>query len=349
MVVETTARKATFAGGQSVLTFTFRTLYSNPEYIQVALVNLSSSTQVVLTYNVDYTVSVNTNGVGGSVTVSPTYSTGYNYVVYRQTSALQDSAYSDYNQFPAATLENNLDQLTMVAQEQQEDTSRTLTYPISASSASTILPVPLANAFLQWNPSASALINATIPDPSTLIKASTSDAQGGVEDTHYMTAAKTLTEITTFCVRNVSSSTSDITVVSGSSTRITLNSGTGANQIVKMTAAAKLPAVDGSLLTNIGFGTPTTGLSFNTAYQATKDGFIYINMQFDTSSHSIQLNVGATNNPVTYRATVGAVPSSTGADGYTNSILVPIKSGNYYRLINTDSDIGSFIFEFWPF
>ena len=282
MTVETSTRKATFAGGQSVLTFNFRTLVSNPEYIQVALVNLSTSIQTNLTYNVDYTVTINSNGVGGIVTIIPTYSTGYNYVVYRQTTPVQDSAYSDYNQFPAATLENNLDQLTMVAQEQEEDNQRTLTYPISASSASTILPVPLADAFLQWNSDASALINATIPDPSTLVKATNSDATGGTEDPHYMTAAKVLTEITTFAVRNVSSSTTDVTIVSGSTTVISsINAAlSGANKILRLTSSGTLPALDGSLLTSIGnlavsgiLGTPIVQ-NFNQAYQATTDGLV---------------------------------------------------------------------------
>ncbi|RTK93039.1 hypothetical protein EKI60_06395 [Candidatus Saccharibacteria bacterium] len=79
----------------------------------------------------------------------------------------------------------------MIAQEQQEETARTLRYPISASGASTELPAPTASAFLQWNATADALVNAVIPDPSTLIKATSAEAQAGVEDTHFMTPAKT--------------------------------------------------------------------------------------------------------------------------------------------------------------
>lgn len=195
MVVETTDRKQTFNGGQSSLTFTFRTLVSNPEYIKVALVLLSDSTQTDLTYSTDYTVSVNTDGVGGIVTVNPSYSTAYNYVVYRETMALQASDYTDFNQFPADTLETNIDQLTMIAQELSEDSDRTLIYPISASSASTILPVPLANAFISWNAGGTALINSVIPDPSTLVKATNADATTGTDDTKFMTPAKVKTEV----------------------------------------------------------------------------------------------------------------------------------------------------------
>ena len=55
-------------------------------------------------------------------------------------------------------------------------------------------------------------------------------------------------------VTNVSSANADIAVATGSTTPVlTLNSGTGNNQIVKLTAAGKYPAVDGSLITNLSF------------------------------------------------------------------------------------------------
>ncbi len=62
-------------------------------------------------------------------------------------------------------------------------------------------------------------------------------------------------------VTNVSSSNTDINVSSSTTTPVlTLNSGTGNNQIVKLSATAKLPAVDGSQLTNLGATQITTGL-----------------------------------------------------------------------------------------
>ena len=53
-------------------------------------------------------------------------------------------------------------------------------------------------------------------------------------------------------VTEVSSANADIGVATGTTTPVlTLNSGTGANQIVKLDGTAKLPAVDGSLLINL--------------------------------------------------------------------------------------------------
>jgi hypothetical protein len=191
MVVSTTTRKENFAGGQASLVFSFTALTSHPEDIKVLVTETATGTETDLVYGVGYSVALETDGVGGTVTVSPTYSTAYTYTVYRETTATQESDYEDYNQFPADTLEQNLDRLTMIAQEQAEETSRTLRYPISASGTSTELPSPLADAFLAWNSDATALENKEIPDPSTLIKASTVEAQAGTEDTHFMTPAKT--------------------------------------------------------------------------------------------------------------------------------------------------------------
>lgn len=190
MTVETSTRKQTFSGGQSSLTFTFRTLVSNPEYIKVKLVNTSTDAETDLTYSTDFTVSVNTDGIGGTVTVAPSYSTSYNYVVYRETTAKQESDYDDFNQFPADTLENDLDRNILINQEQQEELTRTLRYPLSASGASTELPAPDADAFLGWNAAGDALENKSLPDPSTLQKATNLEATTGTNDTNYMTPAK---------------------------------------------------------------------------------------------------------------------------------------------------------------
>lgn len=195
MTVETTNRKQTFSGGQGSLTFSFRTLVSNPEYIKTLVKLISTGAETELTYGSDYTVSVNSDGVGGTVTVLHTYSTSYNYVVYRETTATQGDDYDDFNTFPANTLENSLDRAIMIAQEQQEETARTLRYPISAGDADTELPTPEANAFIGWNSAGDGLENKDLPDPNILQKASTATAEAASNDTDYMTALKVKQEV----------------------------------------------------------------------------------------------------------------------------------------------------------
>jgi len=78
-------------------------------------------------------------------------------------------------------------------------------------------------------------------------------------------------------VTSVTSANADIAVATTTTTpALTLNSGTGANQIVKLTSDGKLPAVDGSLLTGITAGATPAG-AVTGAIQgrnATGNGFV---------------------------------------------------------------------------
>lgn len=161
MTVESSSRKQSFAGGQSALTFSFRTLVAHPEYIKVLETN-AAGVDTLLVYNVDYTVALNSNGVGGIVTVSPTYSTGYTQTVYRDTDDLQESDYDDFNQFPADTLEDDLDRRTLISQERSDDVDRTAKLPISSSVTSVVLPEPVDGQVLVWSGTNGTLINQAL-------------------------------------------------------------------------------------------------------------------------------------------------------------------------------------------
>lgn len=172
MTVETTARKQSFAGGQAALTYTFKVLPSNPTHVKVKAVLTSTGAETDLTYTTEYTVAQESDGVGGVVTVNPTYSTLYTYTVYRVTENKQESDYDDYNTFPADTLEKDIDRRTMIDQEQDEDLDRAVTLPISSSLSNIELPEPGESEYLRWNAAGTALETATVVgevgDPITI-------------------------------------------------------------------------------------------------------------------------------------------------------------------------------------
>ena len=120
MTVSTTNSTQSFAGTQSTLTFTFRADPDHPEYIKVLNRTIATGLETQLTYTTEYTVTINTNGIGGTVRISPTFASSILHVVYRDTPLTQSSDYDDYNQFPADTLESDLDRLMMVAQEHED-------------------------------------------------------------------------------------------------------------------------------------------------------------------------------------------------------------------------------------
>jgi len=83
-----------------------------------------------------YTVLLNDGGLGGVITVAWP-STASTITIYRETTDIQSSAYDDYNQFPADTVESDFDKRVMVTQEISEQLDRTLKYPITASAVPT--------------------------------------------------------------------------------------------------------------------------------------------------------------------------------------------------------------------
>lgn len=230
MTVATTNSTQTFSGGQQTLTFNFRTLVSSPQYVQVSVIALTGGTVTLLVYNVGYTVAVNASGIGGTVTVSPTFGTNFNYIVFRQTSITQSSAYSDYNAFPASTVENNLDQLTMIEQEFNTNQSLLMTYPVGTSTTfSTTMPVPSVGCVVTCNSGGTQWVaSAGIAGPQGATGPSGSSI-------------------------TLSSSTTDLTIVTTSTTAtLTVVAATaGSNTILKLDGTGKLPGLNASLLTSI--------------------------------------------------------------------------------------------------
>lgn len=204
MTVATSTRKQQFTldGVTAAFTFTFRALPGSPTDIKA--IKTSGGVDTNLTYTTDFTVSVNSSGVGGTLTLVSASATGTGTLtVYRDTTNTQASDYDNYNQFPANTLETDLDIRTLISQEQKETLDRALTLPISSDgTVSTNLPSPSANQILGWNSGATALENKTPNTSAYLTKATATQAQTGTEDTAYMTPSKTTLAITTLTPTN---------------------------------------------------------------------------------------------------------------------------------------------------
>jgi hypothetical protein len=169
MSVSTSTRKQTYAGGQNSLSFSFKTLVDHPEYVKALKTLISTGVNTDLSYSSDYTVSLLSDGVGGTVTMTPSLSTLYNVTVYRETDDKQESDYEDYSQFPADTLENDLDRRTLVSQESSEESGRTLKLAISSSLSDVSVPEPVADKFLGWNSAGTGIENKSVVSIGTIV------------------------------------------------------------------------------------------------------------------------------------------------------------------------------------
>lgn len=115
-------------GATNTYDFFFRCLTKDPteeaakQAIKVSISDGVNKTE--LTYGTDYSVSLNEDGNGGTVTVADKKTSAYSLIVYREYDYRQSSDYQNYNAFPADTLEHNLDKATMLCQQLQEQANR---------------------------------------------------------------------------------------------------------------------------------------------------------------------------------------------------------------------------------
>lgn len=89
------------------------------------------TTETGLIYGRDYSVTLNANRKGGTVTVVDPKDAGWTIVIYRSYDATQAADYNDFDGLPAETLEQSLDKVTMILQQHQEQLDRTVKVTIT--------------------------------------------------------------------------------------------------------------------------------------------------------------------------------------------------------------------------
>ena len=102
--------------------FSFRALVDFPDAIKAIVTDtLGVNPDIMLIFNdggVDgYTVAVDADGIGGSITVNDTRTATDVITIYREYEETQESNYEDYNAFPAETVEDNYDKGIMIDQQ----------------------------------------------------------------------------------------------------------------------------------------------------------------------------------------------------------------------------------------
>lgn len=145
MTVETTtSRQAlTFDGVTVAFDFTF-------PYIEATDINVYDGSDLVAA--ADYTITANPTGVGGTVTFDTAPAAGTGMLV-RNAPFTQESRIPNVDKMGQGLLENALDKITILTQQLQDTTERSLTYPVYADTTgiSAEIPVPEALGYLRGN------------------------------------------------------------------------------------------------------------------------------------------------------------------------------------------------------
>lgn len=156
MTVATTNLTANFTGDGSTTTFPFTFALQLPSDLQVFLNSVIQLTSV-------YTVSINANGVGGNVIFITAPAAAVKIFFERVLPFTQLTHLSSEGAIPSISLEQMIDRTVMIDQQLSLAGSLTLSIPASlAGIVSTVLPIPIPSAFLQWDPTGTFIVSGLI-------------------------------------------------------------------------------------------------------------------------------------------------------------------------------------------
>jgi hypothetical protein len=163
----------------------------NDSDLVVALVDPDTLVATEQELGVDYTVTLNTSTVGGTVVFGEAPADEQLVSIQRDIPATQTTDIPSGGLFRESQIENALDKAVLLIQQLQEQVNRALLQNPYQEALDLVFPLPEAGSVIGWNEDGDALENVIPNTEAYITKASQAEAQAGVEDTKFMTAAKT--------------------------------------------------------------------------------------------------------------------------------------------------------------
>lgn len=159
--------------------------------VVVALVDPDTLVATAQTLGVDYTVTLNTSTVGGTVVFGTAPADGQLVSIRRDIPTTQGTDIPSGGLFRESQIEKALDKAILLIQQLEEQIARALLQNPYTTALSLGLPAPEAGTVLGWNSDADALENKTPNTSAYLILASQAEAEAGTDNTKYMSALRT--------------------------------------------------------------------------------------------------------------------------------------------------------------
>ena len=124
MTVSSTTTKNSYSGNGSTTVFAYGFKVFDEDDLTVILRTDATGAEAVQSITTNYTVSGVGNTSGGNVTFVTAPASGITVVIRRASPLTQTTDYTPNDPFPAASHEDALDNLTFIAQQQQEQRRR---------------------------------------------------------------------------------------------------------------------------------------------------------------------------------------------------------------------------------
>jgi hypothetical protein len=232
MTVTTTGNTITQTGNGATTVWPFNFYVPDPSELVVQLKDNSQTPPVITTLNALQYSAIFTS-TGGSVTYSPAIPATTQIIITRVLPLTQTTKLTNQDGFFPATVEQSLDYITMLVQQ----VYNTLALIVLSGGG---VPSPGA-------PDIGSVLTATGVGSYGWVGAGGGGGGGGgtPDLTPYMQKAANLND-----VNDIVQSRNNL----GLGSAATLNVGTSANQIVQLDGTGKMPAVDGSQMTNLPGG-----------------------------------------------------------------------------------------------
>jgi len=126
MTVSSTTKRNSYTGNGSTTTFAYSFKIFDDDDITVILRTTATGTETVQTKTTHYSVTGVGSASGGNVVFGSAPTSAQTVVLLRQTAQTQATDYTPNDPFPAASHEDALDKLTLMAQDQQDELDRTI-------------------------------------------------------------------------------------------------------------------------------------------------------------------------------------------------------------------------------
>lgn len=159
--------------------------------VVVALVDPDTLVATAQTLGVDYTVTLNTSTVGGTVVFGTAPADGQLVSIRRDIPTTQGTDIPSGGLFRESQIEKALDKAILLIQQLEEQIARALLQNPYTTALSLGLPAPEAGTVLGWNDDEDALENKTLVDLAAVALATQAQAEAGVNNTVYMSALRT--------------------------------------------------------------------------------------------------------------------------------------------------------------
>jgi hypothetical protein len=158
MTINTIYSPDQYSGNGSTTAFAYSFVCYDQDNLEVYLTDTSTNVDTLLTLTTDYTVSLDSDFVGGTVTLNVAPTNTQRVTIARNQPLLQGQDYRTAGRFPSEATERALDELTIITQDLKNESERTVRLPVTASTSATVeLPLPSAGKAFRWNAAGTAL------------------------------------------------------------------------------------------------------------------------------------------------------------------------------------------------